>query len=411
MRHKILILSAILIAALPLSGCTDATEPDTLGYIVALGVDKAQTEEAKFDITLQFANPTKISGGASEEGGKGGKDSIENITVTAPSIYTAVNIANHIVSKTFTLSHTKLVVFSEEISRQGLEDLLETIGRSSDIRPNTYFAVSKCPAKDFLEAVNPETEVNPVRYYTMIFENDYSGFIPQNFSQDFYFYSSSEEKSTVLPLCSVSKKKGTDNFSDTGYQYKVENYEAGQIPVDKKETEVMGMAIFDKDKMFGEMGDIETEIYNILTGQYKSSYASYFYSQTPGDPITVMQHQNRKPKIRVDTSGEIPKISLNVYLEADFYSSSPEVAVEDHLEEFSNEVSVEIQRQIEKFLVKTQELGTDIVGFGSYAKRNFPDVKSFSEYKWKEKYVNAQIDINVNFEVRRTGLVVRSEEK
>ncbi len=245
----------------------------------------------------------------------------------------------------------------------------------------------------------------------MIFENDYSGFVPQNLSQDFYFYSSSEEKSTVLPLCSVSEQKGTDNFTDTGYQYKLEDFMAGQVPSEKKETQVMGMAIFDKDKMHAEMGDIETEIYNILTGEYSSSYVSYSYSQTPGDTITVLQQQSRKPKVLVDTSSDIPKIMIKVFLEADFYSSTPEVAVEDHLDEFANEVSEEIKKEIQQFLSKTQELGTDIVGFGSYAKRDFADVKAFSDYKWKEKYTNAEIEVLVDFVVKRTGLVVRSENR
>lgn len=410
MRNKLVKILFIVIISIVLCGCSDATEPDTLGYVVAIGVDKAEKEEAKFDITLQFANPSKISGGASQEGGKGGKDSIENITVTAPGIYTAVNIANHIISKTFTLSHTKLIVFSEDVSKRGLEDLLETIGRSSDIRPNTYFAVSKGKAKEFLEAVNPETEVNPVRYYTMIFENDYSGFIPQNLSQDFYFYAGSNEKSSVLPLCAVSKQKGTDIFTDTGYQYKLEDYSAGDVPTDKKETEVMGMAIFDHDKMVGEMGDIETEIFNILSGEYKSSYVSYFYSKTPEDPITVLQQQNKKPKIEVDTTGDTPKIKIKLFLEADFNSSTPEVAVEDYLDEFSNEVIEEIKNQVYNFLDKTIQIGTDIVGFGSYAKRNFPDVKAFSDYNWEEKYKSSQFDVNVEFVIRRTGLVVRSEK-
>lgn len=394
-----------------LYGCSDATEPDSLGYVVAIGIDRAQNENAKFDITLQFANPVKISGGASEEGGKGGEDSIKNITVTAPGIYSAVNLANHVVSKVFTLAHTKLVVFSEDIAKQGLEDILETIGRSSDIRPNTYFAVSNGSAKEFLESVNPETEVNPVRYYTMLFENDYSGFIPHNLSQDFYFFAGSEEKSTVLPLCSVSKEKGTHNFSDTGYQYMLEDFEAGELASGQQQTQVMGMAVFDKDKMIGEMGDIETEIYNILAGQYKSSYVSYYYSLTPGDPVTVLQQQNKKPKITVDTSSDIPKIQITVFLEADFYSSTPEVSVEDNLNEFTAEVSGEIKSEIEQFLEKTKQMGTDIVGFGSYAKRNFTNVRAFSEYKWKEKYPSSQIDVNVDFAVRRTGLVVRSEKK
>ncbi len=410
MNAKIIKLLCLMLLLPAASGCRDMTEPDTLGYVVALGVDKAKQEGSKFDITIQFANPVKISGGASQEGGKGGQESIENITVTAPGIYAAINVANHVVSKTFTLAHTKVVVFSEEIAREGVEDLLETIGRSSDIRPNTYFAVSKGSAKEFLEAVNPETEVNPVRYYTMIFENDYSGFIPQNLSQDFYFFAGSDEKSTVLPMCAVSGKTGTGNFSDTGYQYKLEDYTAGEVPEDKQETEVAGMAIFEKDKMVSEMGDIKTEIYNLLTGQYKSSYVSYFFKATPEDPITVMQQQKKRPKIKVDTKSDVPKISLEISLEADFNSSTPKMSVEDHIDEFADEVIFELKNEIEEFLLETKNLGCDIVGFGSYAKRNFKDQKAFSDYKWKEKYKNAIFDVNVDFVIRRTGLVVRSEK-
>ncbi len=409
--NKLIKILGILAFLIILSGCSDASEPDSLGYVVAIGIDSAEDGNSKFDITLQFANPVKISGGASQEGGKGGQDIIKNITVSAPGIYTAVNLANHIVSKIFTLSHTKLIVFSEDLAKSGLEDILETIGRSGDIRPNTYFAVSKGKAKDFLESVKPETEVNPVRYYTMLFENDYSGFIPHNLSQDFYFFADSDEKSTVLPLCSTSSKKGTHNVEGSGYQYLLEDFTAGEIPSDQKETEVMGMAIFDNDKMVGEMGDIETEIYNLLAGQYKSGYASYYYSRTPGDPVTVLQQQNKKPSILVDTSSDIPKIKVKLFIEADFYSSTPRVSVEDHLDEFTKEASAEIKKQIEAFLSTTKQMGTDIVGFGSFAKRNFKTVKEFSDYKWKEKYPYAQIDLSVDFSVRRTGLVVRSDKK
>ena len=407
---KILKGIIVLLVFMSLYGCSDAEEPDSLGYVVAIGVDKAEKEEARYDITIQFANSVKISGGASQEGGKGGQESIKNITVTAPSIYSAVNVANHIVSKVFTLSHTKVVVFSEDIAKEGIKDILETIGRSSDIRPNTYFTVSKCSAKEFLESVNPETEVNPTRYYTMLFENEFSGFIPQNKSQDFYFFANSEEKNPVLPLSSISEKKGTYNFNESGYQYRLEDFSAGEIPSEKTEVQIMGMAIFDKDKYIGEMGDIETEIYNLLTGRYKSSYVTYFFSQSPKDPITVLQQQNKRPKIKVDTSGDVPKISLNVYVEADFTSSTPEMSVEEHLDEFARESSEDLKREIEEFLTKTKDMKADIIGFGSYAKRNFLDQTEFDKYNWKEKYPVAEIDVNVDFQVRRTGLVVRSEK-
>ena len=171
------------------------------------------------------------------------------------------------------------------------------------------------------------------------------------------------------------------------------------------------MGVFYGDKLVGEMGNIETEMYNILTGQYTNSYAVYRYSKSPGNPITVIQKQKHRPKISVDTSGDVPKIRAEIFIEGDFASSTPQMSVEDNLKDFSQEATLELKAQIEDFLSQTQSIGTDIVGFGSYAKRNFKDIGAFSDYKWQEKYKNAQIDVTVNFSVLRTGLVVRSDKK
>lgn len=407
-KNKIIMI--LLACTFFLSGCEDGNEPDTLGYVVAIGFDKTENGKEGYDITLQFANPAKISGGSGEDGGKGGKDSIENITVTAPGIYSAVNVANHIISKKFTLSHTKLLVFSDEISQEGLEKFFETVGRSSDIRPNTYIAVSKCKAKEFLESVNPETEVNPVRYYTMIFENENSEFIPKNLAQDFYFHSTSDERDSVMPLCSVSGDKNEDGYAETGYQYQLENDVAGEIPTGKTETQVMGMAVFSRDKKIAEMGEIETEIYNMIIGEYENSYVAYYFSKVPQDPITIIQQSGKKPKIRVDTTGDVPKISLELYVEGDFCSSTPRISVEDSIDLFTDEVSAELKKEVEKFLIKTATIGTDIAGFGAYAKRNFATIEQFKAYNWREKYKNAEFDVKINFSIRRTGLVVRSEK-
>lgn len=404
---------SIIVIALPfllfVTGCEDGNEPDTLGYVVAIGIDKPEDGKEGYDFTIQFANPSKISGGASQEGGKGGKDSIENITVTAPGIYSAVNVANHIISKKFTLSHTKLLVFSDDIAKDGVEKFFETVGRSSDIRPNTYVAVSKCKAKDFLESVNPETEVNPVRYYTMIFENEYSEFIPKNMTQDFYFHFTSDERDSVMPLCSVSGKENSRENAETGYQYQLENDVAGEIPTGKEETQVMGMAVFSGDKKVAEMGEIETEIYNMIIGEYENSYVAYYFSVVPDDPITLIQQSGKKPKISIDTTEDAPKISVELYVEGDFCSSSPRISVEDNIDLFTDEVSMELKSEVEDFLKKTAALGTDIIGFSEYAKRNFPSLDKFKAYNWKEKYKNAEFNVSVDFSVRRTGLVVRSE--
>ena len=165
---KILKLLLVLACVFPLSGCF-GNEPNEVAYIVALGFDKAENE-TDYKITIQFAKPTQISGGASEEGGKGGSDIIENITVEAPNIYAGLNVANHVMSKKFSLFHTKLFVFSEEIARNGVEDLLETMARSEEIRSDIYITVALGEANKYLMEVKPVVELNPARYYQLTFD-------------------------------------------------------------------------------------------------------------------------------------------------------------------------------------------------------------------------------------------------
>ena len=172
----------------------------------------------------------------------------------------------------------------------------------------------------------------------------------------------------------------------------------------------MGMAVFSRDKKVAEMGEIETEIYNMIIGEYENSYVAYYFSKVPREPITLIQQSGKKPKIHVDTDSEAPVISVELFVEGDFCSSSPRISVEDNIDLFTDEVSLELKDEVEKFLDKTAILGCDIAGFGAYAKRNFKTVDEFKEYNWKERYKNAKFNVSVDFSVRRTGLVVRSEK-
>ena len=67
-------IAFIVLLLVSFASCKDAQEPETLGYVVAIGIDEPQQGEEGYNITIQFANPDKISGGSSESGGKGGEE-------------------------------------------------------------------------------------------------------------------------------------------------------------------------------------------------------------------------------------------------------------------------------------------------------------------------------------------------
>lgn len=401
---KIFICTAL--AVMLLCGCHSAVEPNDLAYVVAAGVD---TAEGGYDFTLQIANPQAISGGSSEEGGNGGRETITDITITAPTIYSAVNIANHIYSKQLSLAHTKLIAVSDKIARdEGLAEISQIIARSEEIRPNTYITVVIGSSREYLAAVKPTNEVNPVQYYQVIFDSDYTGFIPENPSQDFYAKSLSGACGNVLPLSGVKKDFAAEKTQE-GFEYKTENYIAGEVRADGEEnTQTYGMAVFSGDRMIAAAGAVECELYNIATGKYSRSVVGYRDDNAPEVPVTVEQSQVRKPKVRVDLSGTAPKIYLKVFLEGDLRTVDKEYVIEERCEEFEHSAEREIAAAMTAFLEKTAyEYKSDIVGFGNYAKRAFGDYASFEKYDWKSRYAEAEFEVEAEFVLRRSGLVNR----
>lgn len=446
----------ILITPL-LFGCYDYQEPDEISYIVAVGVDEG-TSDKLYSFTIQFARPSQITGGSKEEGGSG-KNTTDIVNVEASSLYTAINLANHVVSKKLTLSHAKLIVFSDSVCKKGISPLIDSLGRSSDIRPSVYMCVSSGKAFDYLQAVKPTIEINPVKYYQLIYENESSSFVPVNNAQEVYFNFKNNLKQNVLPLSGVSQKEESkENSASTGessggegssgsggssggggtsgqgggseqqtksddekelskiptnlsgFEYRMRKYQAGNMEIKKtNSSETIGGAVFKEDKMIGTISGIEAEIYNILNGTFNEGYSVIYSNKTPDDSVTIRLEQQRKPRVDVDIR-DVPVINTKIYLEGNFVSLPQASFLEKDITDFENETIEYIKNALLIFLEKTsKEFDSDIVGYADFAKRAFLTQEKFDEYNWGKKYKNAKFNIEVDFNIRRTGLISNSD--
>lgn len=403
------IFSICIILVLSLSGCSKPVEPNELAYVVAVGIDRGEESE-NYKYTLQIADPMVISGGSGEEGGKDSDKTVFTASVAAPSVFSAVNILNHMYSKQITLSHTKLVAICADIAeKDGIRTISETVTRSEEIRPNTHMTIVKGEASEYLKNVKPKNEVNPVKYYEDLYNSYYRGYIPKVRTMDFYSYDLSNEKENVLPLSAVASENPSDSSELEGFEHMMKDYIAGEIE-EKSEVkaQTLGMAIFLDDKMIAEAGAVETELYNIITGDYDRSEITYLDSKDPAIPVTVLQSQEKKPEIDVEIGTDAPIINVTLYLEGDLRTVSQAYLVEQELDNLEEQIKSEIKTAVDRFLAKTvTEYKSDIIGFGSYAKRHFKSFDDFTAYNWKEKYQNASFNTEIEFHLRRSGLINR----
>lgn len=404
---KLCKITICLTFILLLSGCYDMLEPNEYAYVTAIGIDTG--ENNNYNFTIQFAKPAQISGGSGEEGGKGG-DIVENISVESPNLFSAVGLVNDIMSKNLSLSHMKLLVFSEDIAKSGINNFLDTLVRSDDIKPSIYMAVSFGEAKNYLEEIKPIVEINPAKYYQMIFDKEDFGAVPRSNGLEIYFDIKTEGKNAVIALAGTVEEKNQANIPPTlnSYEYGIKDYKAGEMGVFKeKKSEAVGSGIFKNDKMTGTIGVIETNLYNLLTDEFVSDYMSIKTSKSDY-PITINVTKTDNTTINYNKKEHCSEI--NIELEGEFMSLPEDYITENDISSFENEFKNAITDSIKSFLIKTQtEFDSDIIGFGNNAKRKFLTYKEFESFGWDDNYKNLSFNVNVEFQIRRTGLTKRRE--
>ena len=388
-------------------------EPNNIAYVTAIGMDRS---DIGYLYTIQFAQPTKISGGSEEGGGSVG-DIVDNIAVEAPTLYSAINVADTIISKDLSLSHAKVFVVAEDIARRGLGELNDVIARNNDISPDIYISITD-NAGEYLESVMPSIELNPVKYYQLTYENKNGSAIPQNNAHDFYSACVSGSKDALLPLAGIAgaedetaeaqpeKQKSIENekqenaeINTGGFDNGTRNYFAGETGKKiKNKSEVLGAAVFKGDRLIGKIGSTETELHNILMNHFVTMNLSFF---TDDGQLTLKVSEKSFPEYVIDKDDKTADIYLTLQCEL--------LSVPDkhpsRLAGIEKTVADAVNSSAEQFAEKMyRDMGADVLGIRGRLKSKFLTLGEYERYcagfdpaEWRF-FVHSDVDI------RRTGM-------
>ena len=168
MRYFFVLLSLIFV----LTGCWDQKELEERSYVVAIGLDLPKgvdiDKEQAIDVTFQFSNPKLNIKGASPSTESEIKDIV---TLTAPDIVSARNMANSFVTREISFSHNKVLIVSEELAKKEIfYRLLSTAFKDREMRRETNIIVTDGKASEFISKNNPEMMVRPHRYYQFLLD-------------------------------------------------------------------------------------------------------------------------------------------------------------------------------------------------------------------------------------------------
>jgi len=407
MAGKTFKIMLVLLLLLSLPGCYNYNEPDEIAWVLALGLDRGR--ENILTVTAVIAVPKDIAGAGGGEAASGGgsQGGFFTVSLEAPTLLSSLELLNAVVDRRVNLSHTTWFIFSRELAEQGINRYFAPIARFYQFRRTSHVVTCEGRADEFLTRGRPVMESNVSKYYELLQLGwKYTEFIPRDNFHTFYYEAHSIGVAPVTFLAALEKDERV--FPDNSPKPKGE-YEAGRLPRrGGGKIELMGAAVYKKGVMVGTLDADELGIRKMFNNTFKRTIMDVPDPNHPGKFIIMEVNPRTGPDIdiSIDENG-YPVIKVHLRLEGEVISiqSGTHYETPENIGIIEAAVEKKVMKDIAVTINKSKELEADFFGFGLQAKKLFPTWPRWEAYRWDEKYPQADIEVTVDYRVRRTGLL------
>lgn len=381
---KLFIIILVIIFVTSFSASYNSLNIDNLAFVIALGIDKSETNE--LEVTFQFSAVDPSS-----EGTLSTKPVFN--TVQCSSITNGINMMNAYLDRKVNLSHCKLIVFSEEIAKDGIANEIYSLINETQVRPSSNIVVSKCNSKYYIENSIPALESLVTKYY-QIFPNtsEYTGYTCNATIGDFFNNISSNYSDPYAILGGIDNSDNSSTTNDS-------TIKSNDTPITgTRKTQNIGLAVFNNDKLVGELNAIETACFLNIEKKIDTFLISIPNPEVLDNKIDIYLTPNTTHNIDVSIVNGAPYIKIKLKFSGKIYSMTRDAQYLDNsiLDKISTSCNTYLESQFSNYLYKTSNVfKSDINQFGSYALSEFTTTSEFENYDWQNNYKNSTFDIDI----------------
>lgn len=386
---KLFIFIIIIIFISTFSASYNSLNLDNLAFAVAIGIDKSTSNKLKVTFEFLATSPSTESGAETKP--------VLN-SVECSSITNGINIMNAYLGKKVNLSHCKLIIFSEELAKDGISNEVYSLINEVQVRPSANIIISKCNTKYYIENSVPSLESLIPRYYD-IFPNtsEYTGYTCNATIGDFFNALVCNSCSPYAILGGINNPNTDPNQLQTSDDASIKSNES---PITgNRSSQNIGLAVFKDDKLAGELNAIETICFLNIRKQVDTFLVSIPNPEDTTSKIDIYLSLKDTHNIDVSFVNGTPFIKLKLKFSGKIYSMSKnsQYLDEDVLNSISNSCNSFLENEFLKYLYKTSTVfESDINGFGVYALSQFSTSSEFNNYDWLNNYKNSTFDIDIN---------------
>ena len=393
-RLALLLVIAVLAGSLS-AGCWNRREPELLGVVLAVAFDY-DPESGLYQVFAQLANPIAMGGGTSGSsgGGSGGKKAFWTAGAEGHTPFEAIRNLVEISSRDLFWAHCRVVLFSEDLARRGIKDIMDLFERERQFRLIVKPAVVEGDLRKIIEADFPLEETGAR-------------------GLDRFIVTTRFEKS-IFPEKNLNEL--ISNLSQPGQEMIIGRLEA--LETGKKSSEesggstpparIGGSALFRGDRMVGWATNKQTQGWSYATGR---AFRSNFVIESPvkeGSYVSIeaLGH-SAQMSLRGDEENWRIELKVKLHGRIQEFGGPGNLDTESELtRSLERRAAGAVRNRIEAMLSRSQELKADVFGFGNLIYRKNPRLWQKIGPRWDEEiYPQLKIDLVVEFRILHAGLV------
>lgn len=378
MNKVLRLLAALLVLLVPfISGCWNYSEVDDMSIVAGVAIDK-NGEDGGLIMTTELVD--------TKSGLDQGLPSYKILSISGKTIFECARNMISMTGKKLFWSHSKAIILSEELARNGLVKVIDWYSRDTETRSDVYVFVSDNKnAHEVISSRGTTDSILSFELAQMMRDEPFTSTAPVVEIWDFIDKLESNGASAVAPLIYTYEKNG-------------EKYER-----------VNGTAVFVRDRMVGKLDGPESKSMLFVRDKIKGGVLAA--NNKKGKPTYSLEILSNKTKLKprmvngklhmeVNT---VTQVGLDEVMTTDAFNKNESVKdIQERAAEELQEDLVEIIRKAQ------QEFGADIFGFGQCVHENLPKVWKEMEERWPEEFARLDVTVHSKIVIKNTAKTTRA---
>ncbi len=371
-KKKFILILIILFLIVAFMNSYDVQGIEDLAYVIAIGIDKSESNPDNIILTLQIAKPEDKESGTTKP---------ETLSIECPTFDTGLSALNNSNDKKINLSHCTVIIISEELAKEGIESFVQDMANNIEIRPTCSLLVSKNKSEEFISTIAKSPNFSSGIYTSGIKSSIETGYVTKSLFYDFY----------------------------SRLRYDVKEPIGIYVGNTDEKSEALGTAVFKDSKLVGILSGTEAICHNILINELKTCSILFPNPFEENKFITADITLSKNSDFNVKLKNDTPIIDCNIYITAKISSSQTtqdNYSSEEDTKKVNDSIETFLKTSIQNYLYKTsQNFNSDIVGFEGTLRKQYLTMDEYNEkVDWESMYPNSEFNINVESQINSSYL-------